>query len=69
MLADVKAGNNASAYRQQELSDQLGDLYQKGRSLGESLAASKVLMHAGRLCERFVMPPLTTLTQQKKNYY
>ena len=66
MLAAVKEGDNASAFQKQELSDELGDLYQKGRSLGESLAALKVLMHAARLCERYVMPPLTTLTHQEE---
>jgi dihydrodipicolinate synthase/N-acetylneuraminate lyase len=66
MLAAVKAGDHVSAFQKQELSDELGDLYQKGRSLGDSLAALKVLMHAARLCERFVMPPLTTLTQPEE---
>ena len=66
MLAAAKEGDNALAFQKQELSDELGDLYQKGRSLGESIAALKVVMHAMRLCDRFVMPPLTTLSHQEE---
>jgi 4-hydroxy-tetrahydrodipicolinate synthase len=42
----------------QVIVDELGNSYQKGRTLGESLAALKVLMHKEGLCEPFMMPPL-----------
>lgn len=47
--------------RQQRRSDEVGDLYQRGRSLGESLAFLKVLLEAKGLCGRMVLPPLRTL--------
>ncbi len=48
----------------QKKSDMFGALYQKGRSLGESLWALKVLMNEKGLCETYVMPPLQPQTQQ-----
>jgi dihydrodipicolinate synthase/N-acetylneuraminate lyase len=42
----------------QRLSDLFGNLYQAGRTLGESLWALKVLMNEAGLCQPFVMPPL-----------
>lgn len=42
----------------QRLSDVFGNLYQGGRTLGESLWALKVLMNEAGLCQAFVMPPL-----------
>jgi dihydrodipicolinate synthase/N-acetylneuraminate lyase len=46
------------AYYLQRLSDVLGNLYQQGRTLGESLWALKVLMKEVGLCETHVMPPI-----------
>jgi dihydrodipicolinate synthase/N-acetylneuraminate lyase len=48
----------ATAMQLQDLSDQLGNLYQQGRSLGESLWALKIVMNELGLCEPVVMPPL-----------
>lgn len=42
----------------QRVSDQLGDVYQKGRTLGESLWALKVLMKELGLCGSRMMSPL-----------
>jgi 4-hydroxy-tetrahydrodipicolinate synthase len=58
MLVAVEAGNRQRAYEMQKLSDSYGELYQKGRSLGESLWALKVLMKEKGICESVVMPPL-----------
>ncbi|MET0395175.1 MAG: dihydrodipicolinate synthase family protein [Chitinophagaceae bacterium] len=54
------AGQNhrEEAFRLQALSDELGNLYQAGRSLGQSLWALKVLMQQEGLCQARVMPPL-----------
>jgi dihydrodipicolinate synthase/N-acetylneuraminate lyase len=46
------------ALRLQNLSDKLGDLYQGGRTLGQSLWALKVLMQEAGLCDAYVLPPL-----------
>jgi 4-hydroxy-tetrahydrodipicolinate synthase len=50
----------------QSLSDALGDLYQKGKTLGESLWALKCLMQIRNLCEPVVMPPLTAGTADEE---
>jgi dihydrodipicolinate synthase/N-acetylneuraminate lyase len=47
-----------TAVQLQEVSDQLGNLYQQGKSLGESLWALKLVMKELGLCESVVMPPL-----------
>ncbi|MDD3320840.1 MAG: dihydrodipicolinate synthase family protein [Paludibacter sp.] len=36
-------------------------MYQKDRTLGESLAALKVMMHSKEICNTIMMPPLTEL--------
>jgi dihydrodipicolinate synthase/N-acetylneuraminate lyase len=46
---------------QQQYSDSLGELYQAGRTLGQSLAALKVLMKQLELCDTWMMPPLEKL--------
>jgi dihydrodipicolinate synthase/N-acetylneuraminate lyase len=48
----------------QTLTDEVAALYQKGRTLGESLAALKVLMNSVGLCGTTMMPPLTELSTQ-----
>ena len=58
MTSAVAANNKEEAFRLQTLSDELGNLYQAGRSLGQSLWALKALMQAEGLCEAWVMPPL-----------
>jgi dihydrodipicolinate synthase/N-acetylneuraminate lyase len=55
-------------YAMQLLSDQYGDLYQAGKTLGESLWALKVLMQEKGLCQAVVMPPLQTMNAgEEKN--
>lgn len=58
MLAAVAAGNHEKAYQMQALSDVYGNLYQGGKTLGDSLWALKTLMQSKGLCEAQVMPPL-----------
>lgn len=58
MLKAAQAGDQHKAREMQKLSDVYGELYQKGRTLGESLWALKVLMKERGLCEPVVMPPL-----------
>jgi dihydrodipicolinate synthase/N-acetylneuraminate lyase len=67
MVKAVENRNNDEAYRLQKLSDVLGDLYQKGRLLGESLWALKFLMKQAGLCEPHVMPPLQSLSKEQEN--
>lgn len=67
MIEAVENGDNAEVYRLQKLSDLLGELYQKGKSLGESLWALKVLMKEEGLCESYIMPPLQSLSIEEEN--
>ncbi|WP_345948169.1 dihydrodipicolinate synthase family protein [Mucilaginibacter sp. PAMB04274] len=61
MTKAVNAGDTDKAYYYQHLSDTLGNLYQSGRTLGESLRALKVLMQDAGLCQAHMMPPLSPL--------
>ncbi|HEY8784569.1 MAG TPA: dihydrodipicolinate synthase family protein [Mucilaginibacter sp.] len=67
MYKAVSAGDHEKALQLQKLSDVLGDVYQKGKLLGESLWALKVLMNELGLCDEYVMPPLYSLSIEEKN--
>jgi 4-hydroxy-tetrahydrodipicolinate synthase len=60
-------GDRESATLWQQMSDTLGELYQAGRMLGDSLAALKVILHEAALCQPYVMPPLERLTEEAEN--
>lgn len=64
MMQAVENGDNKSAFDLQNQSDLLGNLYQAGRSLGESLWGLKVLMKEFDLCEPIMMPPLHELSDE-----
>lgn len=59
-------GNAEKAYELQKLSDVLGNVYQGGRTLGESLWALKVLMKKEGLCDTHMMPPLHQLSNEEE---
>ncbi len=61
MYNAFKESNFKEVYAMQQLSDKYGELYQKDKTLGESLWALKVLMHEKGLCKAVVMPPLQPL--------
>jgi 4-hydroxy-tetrahydrodipicolinate synthase len=58
MESAAAAGDKENVARLQQLSDQLGNAYQAGRTLGESLAALKSIMEKEGLCQHYMMPPL-----------
>ncbi|GAB3018375.1 dihydrodipicolinate synthase family protein [Niabella terrae] len=69
MFQALTAGNQEEIFRLQELSDQYGASYQKDRTLGESLAALKLLMQEQGTCSACMLPPLSSLTASAtKNY-
>jgi len=47
----------------QDRTDQVASVYQKDRTLGESLAALKVIAQSKGICNTTMMPPLTELTE------
>ena len=54
----ARNGDQLRALSLQKISDELGNIYQSGRTLGESLWALKVLMKQVGLCDSHVMPPI-----------
>lgn len=63
LVEAVAKGDEATAYAMQQLSDDIGAIYQGGKTLGESLWALKVLMQSKGLCEPYVMPPLQGMSE------
>jgi dihydrodipicolinate synthase/N-acetylneuraminate lyase len=61
LYAFVQKGDMEHANQMQELSDGLGNVYQAGRTLGESIAALKVLLAHQKICQPYVMQPLQKL--------
>ncbi|WP_207514166.1 dihydrodipicolinate synthase family protein [Longitalea luteola] len=59
-------GNADIAYALQKQSDVLGNVYQGGKTLGESLWALKVLMKKEGLCDTYMMPPLHRLSDEEE---
>jgi len=56
------AGQWEEAERMQRETNEIAQIYQSGRTLGESLQALKVMMSALDLCQPIAIPPLTDLT-------
>ncbi|MDR0546080.1 MAG: dihydrodipicolinate synthase family protein [Dysgonamonadaceae bacterium] len=65
MIDAFVSGDYELAEQMQLLTDEIAALYQKGRTLGESLAALKVMMEAKALCKSRIMPPLTELSEEE----
>jgi len=58
MMEAAERGDVEKVNVLQALSDELGNSYQEGRTLGESLAALKRIMEKEGLCKACMMPPL-----------
>jgi len=54
-------GDMATANRLQDETNEIAKIYQKDRTLGQSLAALKVMMQTRGLCEPWMLMPLTRL--------
>lgn len=65
LMDAAKAGDWNTTQHYQELTDKVGAVYQKDRTLGESLASLKVLMNHEGICGTTMMPPLTELTAER----
>jgi len=65
MWQAIANGNRDEALAMQRLSDEYGNLYQGGRTLGQSLWALKVLMQEEGLCAAHVMPPVQPLGEEE----
>lgn len=60
------AGNHAECERMQTETNEVAQIYQAGRTLGQSLAALKTMMSVVELCEPNVLAPLTNLTADEQ---
>ncbi len=60
------AGDMATANRLQEETNEIAKIYQKDRTLGQSLAALKVMMQTKGLCGPDMLMPLTRLSQEEE---
>ena len=60
------SGDQATAERLQEETNEIAKIYQSGRTLGQSLAALKVMMSTLGLCEPWMLMPLNRLPQDEE---
>ncbi len=60
------AGDMDTANRLQDETNEIAKIYQKDRTLGQSLAALKVMMHTKDLCDPWMLMPLNRLTSHEE---
>ena len=65
LCASSARGDWAQAERQAERMTAVAEVYQKNRTLGQSLAALKAALHLKGLCAAHVLPPLLPLTGEE----
>lgn len=66
LYQNARAENWGEVEKFQEQIDQVAAVYQKDRSLGQSLAALKSIMNDEGLCDPTVLPPLQTLSVREQ---
>jgi 4-hydroxy-tetrahydrodipicolinate synthase len=66
LYKSATTGDQEKAFELQKQSDVLGNVYQGGKTLGESLWALKVLMKKEGLCDTYMMPPLHQLSREEE---
>ena len=59
-------GDMATANRLQDETNEIAKIYQKDRTLGQSLTALKVMMQTKGLCEPWMLMPLTRLSADEE---
>ncbi|MBQ7419960.1 MAG: dihydrodipicolinate synthase family protein [Prevotella sp.] len=59
-------GDMATANRLQDETNEIAKIYQKDRTLGQSLTALKVMMQTKGLCEPWMLMPLTRLSETEE---
>ncbi|ARN56729.1 dihydrodipicolinate synthase family protein [Sedimentisphaera salicampi] len=66
LFDNARQSNDSVAENLQEQTNMVSAIYQKGRSLGQSLAALKTMMSVLGLCSRMVLPPLEMLSDHQR---
>jgi len=69
MIEAVSAGNEKRALELQEKTDQISALYQKDRSLNQSIPALKALMKKKGLCSGEVLPPMGSMSLEEEEIF
>lgn len=59
-------GDTATADKLQEETNEIAKIYQAGRILGQTLTALKVMMQTRGLCDPWMLPPLTRLSEAEE---
>ena len=62
----ARSGDFKEANRLQDATNEIAKIYQSGRTLGQSLAALKVMMQTKGLCEPWMLIPLTRLSTDEE---
>ena len=62
----AQQGDWATANRLQDETNEIAKIYQKDRTLGQSLTALKVMMQTKGLCEPWMLMPLTRLSAEEE---
>lgn len=65
LFENARDGNMSKAEKLQEQTNQVSAIYQKSRSLGQSLAALKAAMYILGFCGPTVLPPLEALQEEE----
>lgn len=59
-------GDPERAIQLQEETNEIAKIYQQGHTLGQSLAALKVMMQTRGLCDPYMLPPLVRLSEEEE---
>jgi dihydrodipicolinate synthase/N-acetylneuraminate lyase len=62
----AKTGDMKTAERLQDETNVISSIYQKNKTLGESIAGLKVMMNELGLCQKMMLPPLMQLTSDEE---
>lgn len=69
MINCVRSGDEEKAMQFQEKTDRISALYQKGRSLSQSIPALKMMMKMKGLCSGEILPPMFPMTSEEEETY
>ena len=69
LVEAVNSGNYDLANDLQEKTDRVSALYQKDRTLSQSIPALKTLMKVKGICQGTVLPPMLNMTLQEEEIY
>jgi dihydrodipicolinate synthase/N-acetylneuraminate lyase len=69
MIDAVREGNEKAALVLQEKTDRISALYQKERTLSQSIPALKTMMKMKGLCSGDVLPPMLTMSKNEEDIF